>query len=64
MEWDDGGRRWLQNGKVHRMDGPVIIWPSDNKSWWVNGERITEIMGEYYDGPQGLQHELNDIKRL
>jgi len=25
IEWDDGDKRWYENGKVHRLEGPAYI---------------------------------------
>ena len=46
MEIDeDGTKRWLLNGLLHREDGPAIELASGSKSWYINGELHRE------DGP-------------
>jgi len=29
---------YYKNNKLHREDGPAIIWKDNEKSWWINGE--------------------------
>jgi hypothetical protein len=32
---------WYQNGKLHRIGGPAVIWNFGTKpEWWENGIRI------------------------
>lgn len=33
-------RVWLQDGEVHRTDGPAIEYANGCKEWWVDGNRI------------------------
>ena len=33
----DGMKRWFLNGKLHRLDGPAVIWPNGDKWWYSNG---------------------------
>jgi hypothetical protein len=35
--WADGDKRWLLNGKTHRIDGPALELASGGKSWYING---------------------------
>lgn len=28
--------RWKYDGKVHRTDGPAVIWKSGNKAWFLH----------------------------
>ena len=39
--YDDGGKRWYLNGKLHREDGPAIE-NNGYKEWYLNGEYYTE----------------------
>ena len=45
IEWADGGKEWLLNGKLHREDGPAIEWSCGRKEWYLNGKLHRE------DGP-------------
>jgi hypothetical protein len=36
---------WYKDGKLHREDGPAVIFPSGTQDWYLNGERHRE------DGP-------------
>lgn len=38
-------KHWTLNGKLHREDGPAVIWPDGAKYWFLNGMRHRE------DGP-------------
>ena len=32
-----GTKRWYQNGKLHRDDGPAIEYNNGDKCWYKNG---------------------------
>ena len=37
--YEDGSRRWIHNGKLHRLDGPAITNKSGSyQSWHYNGK--------------------------
>ena len=39
IEWSNGRKEWLQNGKIHRdNDKPAIEWSNGRKEWWQNGK--------------------------
>ncbi len=38
----DGTQRWFKDGKLHREDGPAIIWPSGYQEWYKDGKEITD----------------------
>jgi len=40
-----GTQEWWVNGKLHREDGPAVIWSTGHQEWWVNGNPHRE------DGP-------------
>ena len=40
VEWDDGGKTWLKNGKPHREDGPAYIGKDGHKSWHLDGKYV------------------------
>lgn len=34
----NGDRVWMMNnGKLHRLNGPAVIKPDGTREWWVNG---------------------------
>jgi len=41
VEWA-GTKVWYINGKRHREDGPAVEWADGYKSWYLNGEYLTE----------------------
>ena len=46
VEVDSNGTQfWFNNGKLHREDGPAIIFPDGTQFWYINGKRHRE------DGP-------------
>ncbi len=41
----DGKQAWWKDGKLHREDGPAVIWPDGTQMWYKDGEFHRE------DGP-------------
>jgi len=38
VEVEDNGRQlWRQNGELHRLDGPAVIWADGPGHWYQNG---------------------------
>ena len=35
-------KEWYINGKLHRTDGPAIIYSTGYQEWWINDIDITE----------------------
>jgi len=33
---------WRLNGLLHREDGPACEYANGDKSWWINGQLLTE----------------------
>jgi hypothetical protein len=40
-----GNQQWFKDNKLHREDGPAVIWSDGGKEWFINGFRHRE------DGP-------------
>ena len=41
VEVDSNGTQfWFNNGKLHREDGPAIIFPDGTQFWYINGNPI------------------------
>ena len=62
----EGTKRWYQNGKLHRLDGPSVEWAEGSKQWWVEGKlhRLDGPAGEWADGTKewyqnGKLHRLD-----
>jgi len=34
----NGTQEWLQDGELHRLDGPAVIWPDGSQEVYVWGE--------------------------
>ena len=49
---DDGTIKFLQQGKLHRLDGPAIEYLDGHKEWWLNGKlhRLDGPAIEFIDG--------------
>jgi hypothetical protein len=62
---------WKLNGKVHREDGPALIYPDGTQFWFINnnihredGPAIILPNGKkewYYKGKQVSEEELKQI---
>ena len=52
VEWGNGDRFWLVDGKRHRVDGPAVERANGTKHWYVDGKRhrIDAPAAEYADG--------------
>ena len=42
-----GTIRWVQDGKLHRLDGPAIIYSDEEKTWAING--IIRLKEEWFE---------------
>jgi hypothetical protein len=69
IEWSNGRKEWLQNGKLHRDDDrPASEYASGSKEWWQNGElhrdndkpAVEYIGGTKWWFQNGKQHRDND----
>lgn len=40
--WVNICKSWYQNGKRHRLDGPAVECYDGAKSWYIEGEHLTE----------------------
>ena len=47
-----GNKGWFVNGKLHRLDGPAIIYTDGGKDWYVNGE-LHRLDGPAVEGADG-----------
>ena len=36
---ENGTKVWYEDGKLHRVDGPAVIYANGGKVWWVDGKR-------------------------
>ena len=34
----NGSKFWYWDGKIHRTDGPAVIYDDGDMEWWVNGK--------------------------
>lgn len=62
VEWADGSKGWLLNGKFHREDGPAVEWADGTKQWFLNGKQH-RIDGPAIECSDGIKHWfLNGIQ--
>ena len=53
-------KEWRLNDKLHREDGPAVVYPNGAKEWRLNGKLHRED-GPAYEHPDGFkQWWLND----
>lgn len=38
----DGSHRWFKDGKLHRENGPAIVYEDGTHEWWFHGKRHRE----------------------
>jgi hypothetical protein len=43
LEYADGSKTWLRNGKVHRTDGPAYEFADGDVEYYINGEKTTKL---------------------
>ncbi|MFG1479756.1 aldehyde dehydrogenase [Xanthobacter sp. V4C-4] len=41
-------RLWLQNGAVHRADGPALLSPDGVERWYVHGQEVTRAVRAFF----------------
>ena len=56
-----GTKKWLLNGKLHRVDGPAVEFAGGGKEWWINGVRHRED-GPAIEYPDGGKYWYKDGK--
>lgn len=39
---------WLENGMVHRGDGPAVISPDGVERWYIRGKEITRTVNMFF----------------
>ncbi len=64
-----GEKRWLRNGKLHREDGPAVIW-AGGQEWFSNGKRhrddgpaVVWTDGQIWWYLYGTRHEFKSYVR-
>jgi len=60
--YSDGTKRWFQNGKLHRIDGPAIESPNGTKYWFQNDKRH-RIDGPAVERSNGEKHWFQNGER-
>jgi hypothetical protein len=41
-------RLWLENGLVHRDDGPAVIFPDGVERWYLRGKEMTRDINVFF----------------
>jgi hypothetical protein len=48
----NGTKQWFLNRKLHREDGPAVVYPNGAKEWYLNG-RLHREDGPAVEYPDG-----------
>jgi hypothetical protein len=40
---NEGNKFYFSNRKLHREDGPAIVFPDGKQEYWINGEKIDKL---------------------
>jgi len=61
-----GNKRWYQNGKLHRTDGPAVEYADGGKHWYQDGKlhRTDGPAVEYPDGDKYWYIEGEEYTRV
>ncbi|MGR7994407.1 MULTISPECIES: aldehyde dehydrogenase [unclassified Xanthobacter] len=41
-------RLWLDNGEVHRADGPALLSPDGVERWYLHGQEVTRAVKDFF----------------
>lgn len=59
-------KKWFMNGKLHRTDGPAIIYVDGEQAWYINGKRhrtdgpaVVGALGQQYWFMNGKIHRID-----
>ena len=60
----NGDKEWYQDGKLHRLDGPVVECVSGDKHWYQDGElhRLDGPAVEYANGDKWWYQDGKYVK--
>jgi hypothetical protein len=56
IEYHNGRKVWIQNGKWHRVSGPAVVRLHDIVEYWVNDIQLTKE--EWENHPEVKKHKL------
>jgi len=42
LEWCNGDKSWIVNGKSHRLDGPAGEYADGKRLYWINGQVLSQ----------------------
>ena len=43
VDWYNGTKIWMINGKLHREDGPAVEREDGRKYWYIDNKEVTEL---------------------
>jgi hypothetical protein len=58
-----GTRVWRENGKLHRLDGPAVIYPNGIEMWYKNG-KLHRLDGPAVESADGSRWWYENDKRI
>lgn len=58
-------RIWVENGVVHREDGPAVVFPDGVFRWYLHGKEITRTVNSlFYENKWSIQKGLDTQEKL
>jgi len=39
---------WLEDGEVHRADGPAVLSPDGVERWYIRGKELTRAVKDFF----------------
>ena len=51
--YKDGTKYYFFENKIHRLDGPAVIWPDGEEEYWINDKYLTKE--EFETHPERLK---------
>jgi hypothetical protein len=56
---------WLEQDKVHREDGPAVVFPDGAVRWYVNGKEITrDVTAFFFEKKWSLRRGLDSQEKV
>ncbi|ARN81022.1 aldehyde dehydrogenase [Methylocystis bryophila] len=58
-------RLWMEEGNIHREDGPAIVFPDGALRWFVRGREVTrEVNTFFYENKWPIKTGLDSTEKL
>lgn len=58
-------RLWMEEGRIHRDDGPAIVFPDGALRWFIRGQEVTrEVNTFFYHNNWPIKTGLDTAEKL